>query len=295
MKFNPFLKPFVLALGFGTLVTLSGCQEEEETLTLTDVVEINQTVQSDNNSQQESDIVNEFVNLGLEDEGSSKTGVDRYRRLPAAADVTWTNDDNDDGQTGDYRLTVDFGTVGLACYDGRTRRGIISATANGLYRNTGTVITTQTEGYAVSRNAGLTWTEHDFVRTVTNNGENTAGNIQFTVVETDAVTEPGGQEVNWSSTRTREWDWGTDNLRFTTDDAYIINGTGVTERVGVRTIDHTATNVTFKFNCGVVFSGVITHVDRDSGNSITVDYGTGCTVEKTVTYLINGQSYTFTL
>lgn len=284
----------VLAAVLVSSALLWGC-EQDETLTFQDVAEINQTIQDDNRSQQESDVVNEFIAMGFDDNQVDVTGAQqakllRFRRLPAEAEVSFVN------ENGTYTLTIDFGTEGLDCYDGRTRRGVITATATGRYRDAGTVITTTTEGYGVSRDGGVNWFNHDFSRTVTNNGLNTAENLSYSVVESNVMTGPDGQVTNWSSTRTREWDWGTDNTPFTADDFYYITGSGVTDRVGVRTIDHVINEaITFKFDCGVVYGGVITHTDRDSGNNIVVDYGEGCTIAKTITYNINGQSFTFPL
>lgn len=284
-----------LAWLFGTLmlgaVAFTGCQEEEKT-TYQDVVELAAVTSDNNNAEQESDFVNGLSNIALEDYGDvSKTQVQvtRFRTIPSGATVTWS----DEG--GVYTRTIDFGTTGITCYDGKTRRGKIITTATGRYRESGTVITTTTENYAVSRN-GSTYISHTFSRTVTNTGENEADNLVFTVVETDALVNEDGQQVNWSSNREREWSYGADEDPLTNDDTYSITGTGTAERVGVRTIDYTITSpLIFKFNCGVVYGGVLLIEDRESGNNIVVDYGSGCTAAKTVTYNINGNSYTLFL
>lgn len=297
MNTQPLKRIGTGAAFFLAVLGIVSCEQvQDEPLTAEDVQEISATIQADNASQQESDVVGEFVNIGLEDQGQ-KAVPNRFRKIPAAAEMSWTNDANNDGTTGDYRLVIDFGTTGIACYDGRTRKGKIIATANGLYRNQGTTITTTTEGYAVSRDPQLLgFTEHQFSRTVVNNGTDADGNIVFSVTESNVATEPDGQVTNWNSERTRTWDWGTDGTRFSADDFYYVTGSGRTERVGIRTIDRVINQaLTFKFDCGVVYGGLITHTDVESGNNIVVDYGNGCTVAKTVTYNINGRTITIIL
>lgn len=282
----------------GILFTLAGC-DQEEVLTGEDIVEISKTIENEKDASQEADFVAGLGDIGMED-NQQKTGevqerALRYRYIPDDAEVTFTNDANGDLVTGDYELVIDFGTDGIECYDGRVRKGIITVTSNGYYRDEGTVINTTTENYAVSRD-GINYNQHTFSRTVTNNGTNDNGNIEFSVVESDVVVLSDGQVVNWNSNRTREWDWGTDGTRFTADDYYYISGSGTTERVGVRTVDHVINSaLVFKFDCGVVYGGVLTHTDRETGNNIVVDFGSGCTIAKTVTYNINGRSFTFFL
>jgi hypothetical protein len=277
---------WLLGLVLMGAVALTSCEEKS---TYKDVQELANVTSDNNNAEQESDAVNDFVSVGMEDQGVSKTEVVRYRKIPAGATVTFSN------TGGVYSLSINFGTVGLACYDGRTRKGIITATANGFYRQAGTVITTNTDGYAVSRN-GTDFVGHDFNRVVTNKGTNQAGNIVFSIVETDQLLYNGGQVVKWNSNREREWINGTDDIYLTNDDSYSITGNGTAERVGVRTIDYTIDSpLIFRFNCGVVYGGILRIEDRDSGNNIIVDYGSGCTVAKTVTYNIDGKSYTLFL
>lgn len=283
----------ILAAG---LTACSLDNDETPGLTPSDSEAIVATIEADNANEKEADVINEFVNIGFEDEGQKSVPL-RFRRFPDDATLTWTNDANMDGTMNDYRLEIDFGTQGVECYDGVFRRGKIFSEATGFYRSEGTRITTTTQNYATNRDTAVAeWVEHDFNRSVQNQGANIDGNLEYSIVESNTSTEPDGQVTNWSSSRVREWDYGTDGNAFTNDDFYYITGTAITERTGVRTIDRAILEpLAFKFNCGVVWSGVLQYRDRNSGNVITTDYGVGCTAAKTIRITINGIEYAIVL
>lgn len=191
-------------------------------------------------------------------------------------------------------ITLDFGegSIGL---DGKVRKGIVTIVASGPYRDAGSVITTTPSNYYVN----------DYliqgVKTVTNNGENSAGNINYDIaVVGGSVTSPEGNTSTWESERNREWiaaestTWLTDGLDGILDDTYSITGTanGVTANDRVYTFTITDPLIV-SLDCHWVKQGVL-ELEPEGLSARTLDYGDG-ECDNSATLSINGNTYEITL
>jgi hypothetical protein len=134
-----------------------------------------------------------------------------------------------DTTTNPKSYTVDFGTTDCLCGDGNYRRGKISVTWTGAYRDSGSSHAITFNNYFVNYNQLLG------TKTVTNNGTNTQGQPVFTVtVNGSVIWDPqyfgGGGTSTMVSTRTRVWTAGYNTPFIWLDDIYQISGTasGVT-------------------------------------------------------------------
>lgn len=123
-------------------------------------------------------------------------------------------------------LTVDFGT-GCVSQDGRQRSGKIIATFSDRWRSPGATVDVQLDDYTVNNFqvfGGLT---------LTNNGPNTSGNLNYTSTVSNAeVVTPLSDTASWNATLTYTWIEGqntsfqTDGINGVLDDVYTINGSG---------------------------------------------------------------------
>lgn len=186
-----------------------------------------------------------------------------------------------------WTVTVDFGPSNCMGNDGHERRGVILATFTGGYRDPGTVMTLTTDNYYVDD-----W-KVDGMKTLTNQGQNSDGNLWFTMeVEDVELTHPDNEYVlQWESSRTREWIGGEDTWN-PWDDEYLIEGTanGV-DRLGDTYTINTTSPLEVQVGCPWIKSGSL-DLDPESLDIFHVDYGNGnCDGNFTVTY--NGQTYSF--
>ena len=184
-----------------------------------------------------------------------------------------------------HTLLIDFGTTNCMGTDGRNRRGRMTVTFTGRYRDPGTVITITPEDYYVNdyRLQG--------VKTVTNAGLNGEGQPFFSVSVNGTVTAPDGA---WTSThsyqRTRTWIVGSDTPQLL-DDVYLItgNGTGISRNGSTFSLLIT-TPLRVEVGCPWIVSGVLQIIPATL-ETRTVNYGNGaCDSQLTVT--VNGSTFT---
>ncbi len=116
-------------------------------------------------------------------------------------------------------ITIDFDTVnGSPCLDGRYRRGKVIVSYNGGYRDVGSTHTISFDDYYVNDY------KIEGTKTVTNAGQNSSGNTQFDISVVGHIISPQGANLDWTSTRVREWVEGEGSMWWT-DDVYHITGT----------------------------------------------------------------------
>lgn len=180
-------------------------------------------------------------------------------------------------------ITLDFGPTNVMGNDGNYRRGKIVVVTTGWYRDSATVITVTPEDYYVNDN---------FVQgqeTVTNNGHNAAGNLNYDIEIAGTVTTTDGI-ISWNSSRNNEWIEGEDTYLNPWDDVYLVTGSGYGTNVEGEDYTITITSpLRVQVGCRWITQGSMVLV---SGTfEISVDYGTGnCDNEAVVTF--NGQDYT---
>ena len=121
-------------------------------------------------------------------------------------------------------VTVDFGS-GCLGTDGRMRSGVLAAEFSGPWRDANTVVTVTTTEYIVNgyKVSGTI--------TMTNNGTNGAGNINYTVaVSNGVVADTSGNTIQWNGSTNYEMvvgaatDFASNGISGITDDVYHITG-----------------------------------------------------------------------
>lgn len=185
-------------------------------------------------------------------------------------------------------LTIDFGATNCLCNDGRNRRGIITVTYSGHYRDSASTHTISFTSYYVNDNQVLG------TKTVTNNGHNSAGHLSYTVnVNGQIIKASGGGTINWTSTRTREWIVGESTLPWN-DDVYLISGSANGTNAAGNSYTMAITSPLRKeIGCRHIVSGQLTLTPSGKPTRY-VDFGTGaCDNNATVT--INGNIYNINL
>ena len=233
------------------------------------------------NGQKESDEIVAALNSAAQDNDVMRI---EETLLPPCASVLV------DTMSSPKTITIDFGTAGCLCddWDNKTRKGKIIASWTGKYRDAGTVIQVQTQDYYVNGN------KHEFNKTVTNDGFNTAGHLSYTVnISLAKITYTDGTTLQWTSTRTREWVEGEPTLT-PYDDVYEISGSANgTARNG----DSFSVNITnpleVALSCLWVRSGTMV-ITPENKPARTLDFGNGgCDDDATVE--INGTTYNINL
>lgn len=251
----------------------------------------------DSNTSKDSDVESAQDNAMAEATFNDVTTITDQAALGGSVDMRVASDANlnrEDGSLGGPCATVsfdtanaakvisiDFGTSNCLCKDGRNRRGKITASFTGHYRDAGTVITISFTNYFVNDNQIIG------SKKITNNGLNQSGNLVYTIeVKGSVIKANNGGTISWSSTRQREWIAGASTPLNLADDVYSITGNanGTTAKGVSYTIAITKPLVR-RMTCRWFESGSL-DVTPANKPTRTLDYGTtGCDANATVTIL----------
>ncbi|MFM7022448.1 MAG: hypothetical protein ACKOXB_05680 [Flavobacteriales bacterium] len=185
-------------------------------------------------------------------------------------------------------ITVDFGTTGVTCKDGKVRKGKIKITRIGNPWVANSVRTATTDGYYVNNN------KVEATRTVTFNGMYATNNHpSWNISATFTITLSDGSTISGSTTRLREWSEGSTTPFDRTDDVFVVSGTASgTKADGTAVNVEITTPLTFKVACHQIVSGVI-KITPEGKETRTVDFGTG-DCDDSVTVTVGKKSKTFT-
>lgn len=180
-------------------------------------------------------------------------------------------------------IIIDFGSTNCLGDDGRYRRGQVNVVTTGWYRDSLSVITVTPNNYYVNDN------KVQGVKTITNNGHNTAGNLNYTIIVANGSVTTSDGTISWNSTRHNEWIEGESTIFNPWDDVYLITGGAEGTTIeGEEFIVTIVSALKVKIGCRWITEGSLTLVSEDL--SILVDYGTGaCDANATVT--LNGNVY----
>lgn len=181
-------------------------------------------------------------------------------------------------------LVIDFGTSGCD-----NKKGKITAVLTAPFRTSGAVLTITTTDFYDGVNKIDAGTH-----TITNNGNNLAGNQNFTInVAGATVTTPSGV-VSWSTTRNIEWIEGNTTPLDQSDDVYLITGQASgTSAKGESFTANITSPLKIAVSCQWIESGVVTLTPKGKV-ARTIDFGTtGCDNKAKVT--MNGIGYDITM
>jgi len=209
-KYFNLTSTFLLVLA----LVASGCKKEKE--------EDNDTESSRDDAQAESIFseINEIADQAVIDGQLSthRFGTGGGSFLTSCATVTVTID----SLNGSGNAVVDFGTHFCLGADSKYRKGAITVSFTGPYRNPGTVITMTATNYYVGHDS-TSATKVTGERKVTNNGLNLSGHLNYSIEVNATLVNYLNQQMNWHSTRNREWIAG-DTTAIWNDDEYLVTG-----------------------------------------------------------------------
>lgn len=283
-KTKNLLSLLTIGIAVSAMTMMSGCRKENNNL-------------SDNKDDfsssaadlgQTENIYSDVDNMVAQASTSTTGGIDQRTGAPAEdLQFNFTGCALVTRDTVNHTLTIDFGS-GCTGHDGRLRSGKVIVTySGGGYFTPGASWVITFDNYFVNGR------HVEGTRSVTNNGFNTSGNMNWSINAVNMkVTRPDGSWRTWNSQRTREMIQGYGDSLYV-NDIYKVNGTA------------NSTN-----NSGDVFSAVISDLIRDnscywitsgtiaitpaSGIVRTIDFGNGsCDDLATVTK--NGNTVTFHL
>lgn len=189
-----------------------------------------------------------------------------------------------------HQLTINYGTTNCLCFDGKYRRGKILVSYTGHYRDSGSTHTISFDDYYVNDY------KVDGNQTVTNNGDNSNGNLTFSININSTITDTTGKTLAYKSMRTREWVAGesTWGLHGWSDDIYSITGSasGTTFNGASYSAEITSPLIV-ALNCRWIEKGTVEFTPSGKLKR-TIDFGNGdCDNKATVT--IAGISFPITL
>jgi len=264
---------FILALVLGVTTLFSSCKKEEDNNNYRSALD-NATAEN-----MFSDVFKQATDGMVAAQDSAEGNKNCMATMAACATLTIIPFDL---TTFPKTVTVDFGSANCLGSDGRYRRGIVTMTTTGWYRDSSTVITVTPQNYYVNDNLV------QGTKTITNLGHNTNGKLVYALFVDGTVTTSDGT-IEWTSTRQHEWIEGESTVFNPYDDVYLITGTAEGTNVEGEEFDvvvNTALRV--QIGCRWITAGSLT---LTSGNfTMIVNYGDGaCDAAATVT--INGEVY----
>jgi hypothetical protein len=193
----------------------------------------------------------------------------------------------------DSTITVDFGTNGILCKDGRTRSGKITFKFSNGYRKVNSSVTQTFDNYKVDNLA----ISNSSNRKITYNGINSLNQPNWKIQSDLTLTKSNGKVITWKSDRDRVMVQGFNTPLNWLDDVYEISGnaSGISGN-GIAYNLVINKNLLIRIGCRFIQEGIIT-MNR-SNLSYSVDYGNPLSsnnCDNQATFLINGKSYVFTL
>jgi|688.fasta_scaffold03428_16 hypothetical protein len=267
----------IIALMISALYFTS-CRREQDTA--------DTSIATDNyTATQESNGIIDAINSAAFDNGVLKldeANASTSTLLPECATVTI------DTVSNPKSISIEFASDGNGClctdWDNKYRKGKITATWTGKYRNEGTIIQVKTDNYFVGGN------QFDYLKTVTNNGLNLNGNLSFSVdVQKANIYFSDNTSFTSTASRTREWISGSNTLT-PYDDVYSITGSASGVSRAGDNFTYTITSpLNIAIGCRWIRKGVIV-VTPDSKPARTIDFGDGSCDNK-ATVEINGTVY----
>lgn len=265
-------------------VMAASCKKDKEEDKDTELVKLEQSVEA---------IFNEMN--GIADDVSDNHELREFK-LSAQVGITYLSScadislkvSNNPGPSNPDSIIVDFGS-GCIGQDGKLRAGKLRITANGKYRNAGTVVLIESLGYSVNQH------QVSGYRRVTNLGTNNAGQPQVGAEVDGQVDFPNnGGSVLWKANRRFTWLSGYATPFLQKDDEIEItgsaSGTGPNGGTWISTIN---TPLLFKKSCWSIVQGVLTISPTNRPDRV-VNFGTG-TCDRQVDVTILGRTYTVIL
>ena len=161
--------------------------------------------------------------------------------------------------------------------DGRTVSGTITAVYTGKVREAGTSVSITFDNLVIDGNT------INGTQTITNNGMNSLGQLNFSIVVNDGkITYSDGTEIKYETNRMRTWVEGMDTnfenngVEGLKDDVWEITGTASGLNRDGNTFDGTiSTALRREMDCRWLTAGVLEIETDIFDNTVVIDYGDG--------------------
>lgn len=277
---------FLIVIALNGIILINACKKEK---TVEDL-EFDTSASEDNSLAEGtfSDISN-IAFQAIENDSITTYRISNELNSLLSSCATLTKTPNG---SGGGLIVVNFGPSNCQCFDGRLRRGIINISFTGPYKDPGTVVTTTFDEYYVGIDAAKMF-KVTGTKTVTNNGLNNSGNMNFTVNVQGQLINSSGVTMQWTSNRNREWISGSNSLMNFTDDEYVITGNASgTNFSGTSFTANIREGLHIEF-CRFITKGIFELTP--AGKPVrTFNYGFGdCDNKATLT--VNGKTFQITL
>jgi hypothetical protein len=198
--------------------------------------------------------------------------ADLYFKLGPCATITVSPD-----TTFPKTVTVNYGTTGCLCRDGKFRRGVVTLTYTAPIRRPGAVLTITVQDYYVNR-------KHvEGTRIITNLSAN--GAVKYSVqVKDGKVSWPNGRGFAYASIKTVTQINGSET-RTVRDDIYSIEGSAAIKYAnGVTVTKETVSPLIKPVACDWIVKGILKVTINNV--SLSIDFGNGdCDNKATLTNL----------
>jgi len=281
-------KSLLTIFGIVLISTLifDGCKKEDKE-------EVDYDTQSSVDNAQVENILNEMNEIAdqaVEDGllSTHRWGSGNNNLLSSCGSITVTVDSTDSSGT----ATINFGNHFCQGIDTKYRKGLITVSFTGPYREAGTVITIAATNYFVGYDSAYA-TKVNGQRTVTNNGTNGNGNLSFSIQANATLANYLNEQMTWSSTRTREWIAGASTSAWN-DDEYLVTGNASGKSfAGVNYSASILEALHIKLNCRWITEGIFS-LTPENKEPRTLDYGDG-TCDNDATVTIKDKTYNITL
>jgi len=253
-----------------------GCKKEKD--------EVDADTQTSQDNAQAENImieINEIADQAVIDGDISthRLGYGSNNMFSVCALITTTID----SANGSGTASIDFGPYFCQGHDTKYRKGLITVSFTGPYKDPGTVITIAATNYFVGYDS-INPTKVNGQRIVTNNGLNSNNHLNYSIQANVTLVNYLNEQLTWSSTRNREWIAG-DTSSSWTDDEYLITGTGSGKSFGG--VNYTLTIVEplhVKLDCPKWITGGTFSLTPENKEARILDYGDGvCDTYATVT------------
>lgn len=252
-----------------SVVVFTSCDKEEETGDVT-LVTARDNMKAEIILNDLFEIMTYYVN---QDEPFSTV------RYPCVDEVTMTS------AAGVQTFEVNFGPDNCNDEDLRRRRGKVIFTADGDVDAQGTTIVISTEDFLLD--------DYEWLGdiTITNEGENTNGDIELEIVSNGItiIAPLNDYQMEWQATHTRTWTEGYQS-NLVEDDEFLITGSGTG-------VDRTEKSFSFIINESLTSNIICKHfrsgqMDVNPSGALTraIDYGDG-TCDKKAVINVNNRDY----
>jgi hypothetical protein len=283
----------ILTLLINGLILINACKKDDEEPKDYDTQTTQDNSLAESTYNNINDIVNEAMTRGDSGLQSFRNGDPGFTFLSTCATVTVTP--ATPPATGGF-ITVDFGSTSCLCHDNRYRRGVITISYTGAYRDSATVITTGFNNYFTGKTTANMF-QVTGTKTIANMGRNSNGNINFNITVDGHLTNSNGEIMDWTSTRNREWISGFNTYQWS-DDQYKITGSSSGKNFEGNTFSANITSpLLVNLSCNSMFFVITQGVFEltPTGKATRkLDYGDG-TCDDKATITVNGQTFNVTL